>query len=157
MQYSILTNFKEISFYDCTIKPNESDDVNVARIAKFNYTEYVEKIEEIAKFLEKNIVEKNEFDLSNSRQFSDFDVYFLNQIKSWRYSLAQNIIEHNEIIDIEDFNVFIQRFINKVLFLRICEDTNLEEYEQLQKIKNIVELQELFANADKKYNSGIFH
>lgn len=157
MQYSILTNFKEISFYDCTIKPNESDDVNVARIAKFNYTEYVEKSEEIAKFLEKNIVEKNEFDLSNSRQFSDFDVYFLNQIKSWRYSLAQNIIEHNEIIDIEDFNVFIQRFINKVLFLRICEDTNLEEYEQLQKIKNIVELQELFANADKKYNSGIFH
>ncbi|WFA75359.1 Eco57I restriction-modification methylase domain-containing protein [Streptococcus suis] len=157
MQYSILTNFKEISVYDCTVKPSETDDVNIARIAKFHYTEYVEKSEEIARFLDKNIIAKNEFDLSNTRQFSDFDSYFLNQIKSWRYSLAQNIIEQNEITDIEDFNVFIQRFINKVLFLRICEDTNLEEYEQLQKIKNINELELLFTNADKKYNSGIFH
>jgi len=157
MEYSILTNFKEMAIYDCKVKPNATDDIHVARIAKFNFTEYVDKLDSISYYLKKDIVEENKFDLSNSREFSSFDSYFLNQIKSWRLSLAQNIKKNNDIVDIEDFNVFIQRLINKILFLRICEDTNLEDYEQLQKLNNISELEGLFANADKKYNSGIFH
>ena len=157
MEYSILTNFKEMVIYDCKVKPKATDAIHVARIAKFNFTEYVDKLDSISYFLKKDIVEENKFDLSNSREFSSFDSYFLNQIKKWRLSLAQNIIKNNDIVDIEDFNVFIQRLINKILFLRICEDTNLEDYEQLQKLNNISELEGLFANADKKYNSGIFH
>src|SRR5690606_32137393 len=51
--------------------------------------------------------------------------------------------------------------IDRIIFLRICEDRGIEEYGRLARIaegKDIYErLKQVFLSADDKYNSGLFH
>lgn len=157
MQFSVLTNFEDLVIYDCSIRPTDECSANVARIAKFHYTEYIDKIDEIKKILSRDSVEEETFIILESTQKTAFDDYFLKQVKSWRIKLACDIYIRNQSINAEDLNIFVQRFLNKSLFLRICEDKNLESYKQLLDVTDYNELRNLFILADKKYNSGLFH
>ena len=42
LKISVLTNFADLYIYDCSVRPVESDDVGVALIAHYSYTEYEE-------------------------------------------------------------------------------------------------------------------
>src|SRR5699024_10193980 len=82
--------------------------------------------------------------------------YFLHQIESWREKLAVSAINKNQDLNEEDINYIIQRLLNRIIFLRICEDRNIEKYETLKGIKSYDELKHLFLKSDKKFNSGLF-
>jgi type I restriction-modification system DNA methylase subunit len=60
-----------------------------------------------------------------------------------------------------ELNYAVQMTIDRIVFLRICEDRGIERDEQLKDIstqKNIYEnLVLLFQRADARYNSGLFH
>ena len=55
----------------------------------------------------------------------------------------------------------MQRTIDRILFLRMCEDRGIETYSQLMSITNGDEVYPrlcgIFRQADAKYNSGLFH
>ena len=55
----------------------------------------------------------------------------------------------------------MQRTIDRIVFLRICEDRGIEPYGTLQALRNGPDvyrrLGELFQRADERYNSGLFH
>ena len=55
----------------------------------------------------------------------------------------------------------MQRTIDRIIFLRICEDRGIEHYETLRALQNGVRvyprLFEIFHRADQRYNSGLFH
>lgn len=123
----------------------------------FSFDEYDAKFNILLNYLSKDRVIQNQFDFEKNREFSDFDNYFLDQIREWRYSLAKNILLKSLKITESELNIFVQRFINKCLFLRICEDNNLESYKQLSNVKSLDSLKVKFEKADKKYNSGLFH
>ena len=58
-------------------------------------------------------------------------------------------------------NDVVQEFINQIVFIRICEDKNLPLYHKLKDTISDIstlhnELEALFRNADKRYNSGMF-
>lgn len=58
-------------------------------------------------------------------------------------------------------NDVVQEFINQIVFIRICEDKNLPLYYKLKDTitdpdKLHKELEALFRDADKRYNSGMF-
>lgn len=161
LKASILSNFTDMIIYDTSIRPSENDEVSKAMIAHYHYTEYVDKFIEISRLLSYASVVSGEFfeifdKVIDTFRKEPFDKYFLTQIKEWRYSLSQNIYDNNCDLDEESLNVFVQRIINRIVFLRICEDRNLEQYETLKKIKTYTELRALFNAADKKYNSGLF-
>lgn len=161
LKASILSNFTDMIIYDTSIRPSENDEVSKAMIAHYDYTEYVDKFTEISRLLSYASVVSGEFfeifdKVTDTFRKEPFDKYFLTQIKEWRYSLSQNIYDNNCDLDEESLNVFVQRIINRIVFLRICEDRNLEQYETLKKIKTYTELRALFNAADKKYNSGLF-
>ena len=59
-------------------------------------------------------------------------------------------------VDVETLNIFVQRVLNRTIFLRICEDRCFENYESLKSITTYQELRTLFAAADQKYDSGLF-
>ena len=94
--------------------------------------------------------------ISSSLKKEPFDKYFLSQIKVWRLVLSEDIFENNPTINQETLNIFVQKLINRIVFLRICEDRELEKYESLKNIGTYVELKKVFAAADKKYDSGLF-
>lgn len=161
LKTSVLSNFTDMIIYDTSIRPSENDEVSKAMIAHYHYTEYVDKFTEISRFLSYASVVSGEFfeifdKVTDTFRKESFDKYFLTQIKEWRYSLSQDIYNNNSTLDEEALNVFVQRIINRIVFLRICEDRNLEKYETLKKIETYAELRTLFDTADKKYNSGLF-
>lgn len=168
LRISVLTNFEYLIIYDTTIPPTDADDSNVAAIKKYHYTEYVDKFDEINKFLSKENVYNGTIDNTldkygakgiNKGLQLPVDKYFLNSINKWRLELGNYLLK-NEDYTLDTINDCIQDFINQIIFLRICEDRKLPTYHKLKEClseKNFLdELDKLFREADKKYNSGLF-
>jgi hypothetical protein len=92
---------------------------------------------------------------------ADVDDAFLQEIERWRELLARNIALRNPGIDIAGLNYAVQMTIDRIVFLRICEERGIEPENQLQDIaghdRAYRDLCELFKRADTKYNSGMFH
>jgi len=82
-------------------------------------------------------------------------------MEEWRKSLAKNIALRNPQLSIRELNYAVQKTIDRIIFLRICEDRGIEEYGQLlslQKSNSVYAgLKQIFHRADEKYNSGLFH
>ena len=161
LKVSVLTNFADLYIYDCSVRPVETDDIGVALIAHYSYTEYEEKFEEIYGLLSKESVLSGDFStrfnhVTSSFRHEPFDEYFLKQINGWRLSLGKNIYQNTPSISEDTLNISVQRILNRIIFLRICEDRSFERYETLKEIHTYGELKGLFATADKKYDSGLF-
>ena len=158
---SILSNFENLSLYDCRFKPELDDDVRVARLYKFSYKDYVSKFDTVYDLFSKESVLSGQFDTNFKidevpRGAEPFDTFFLEQIESWRELLAKDLIQSNSGLTQADLNYLIQQTINRIIFLRICEDRDLEKYEDLKAVKDYKVLKKLFLDADKKYDSGLF-
>ena len=161
LKVSVLTNFADLYIYDCSVRPVETDDIGVALIAHYSYTEYEEKFEEIYALLSKESVLSGDFStrfnhVTSSFRHEPFDEYFLKQINGWRLGLGKNIYQNTPSISEDTLNICVQRILNRIIFLRICEDRSFERYETLREIHTYGELKGLFATADKKYDSGLF-
>jgi type I restriction-modification system DNA methylase subunit len=161
LSISILTNFDKLAIYDCSRRPIAGDEVNVGRIKIYDHTEYVESFDEIYERLSRESVHSGTFDTLFGKAASQagtepFDQYFLQQIERWRQRLAQRLASSQPKLTPEEINFLIQRFINRVIFLRICEDRQQETYERLRRVRTYEELKSLFQEADRRYNSGLF-
>lgn len=161
LKISVLTNFTDLYIYDCAVRPREGDDIGVAMIAHYHYDEYVDRFEEIYNLLSKESVLNGQFELQfdnihGALRREPFDQYFLDQIRTWRNMLGEDILRNNSNVDIETLNLFVQRVLNRTIFLRICEDRYFENYESLRAITTYQALRDLFAAADQKYDSGLF-
>jgi type I restriction-modification system DNA methylase subunit len=163
---SILTNFKEFAVYDCRIKPDQNDRPATARILFFRFRDYPARWEEIAAIFGKETVLKGAFDrYAESTRLkkgtAGVDEAFLKEIESWRDLLARTIALRNPSLNQRELNAAVTLTINRIIFLRICEDRGIEPYGQLQGLQNgpgvYRRLIEIFYRADDRYNSGLFH
>ena len=156
---SILTNFEILSIYDCRLKPVVNDSVNTARYKSFHYSQFIVDFDELYRILSFQSIASGYIDEYFSlaqKETITFDEYFLKQIENWREGLAIDIIANNTGFNNEEINFLVQRLLNRIIFLRICEDREIEKYETLKHIKSYDELKALFVRSDKKYNSGLF-
>ena len=163
---SILTDFEEFSVYDCTVKPDKKDMPSKGRILYLTCRDYLEQWDEIAAIFSKNAILKGSFDKyardkRGKRGTAQVDSAFLEEIAGWREILARNIALRNPELDTRDLNYAVQATVNRIVFLRICEDRGIE---RLMKMEDLLSgervyprLCELFRRADERYNSGIFH
>jgi len=163
---SILTNFEEWAIYDCTIKPENGDNAAKGRIEYFTYNEIPAKWEYLVSIFSQDAILKGSFDKYADSQkgkkgTATVDDDILSEIESWRDALAKNIALRNPALSVEELNMVVQRTIDRLLFLRICEDRGIEEYTTLHKLLEgeqvYPRLCEIFRLADAKYNSGLFH
>ncbi len=162
---SILTDFQEFAVYDCRVRPDKQDKPSTARIFYCGCDDYPEQWEKIASIFARESVLKGSFDryaetAKGKRGTAEVDAAFLKEIESWRDALARNLALRNELSQ-RDLNFAVQRIIDRIIFLRICEDRGIEVYAQLQGLINgqniYARLRELFNRADERYNSGLFH
>ncbi|HNX18311.1 MAG TPA: N-6 DNA methylase, partial [Methanoregula sp.] len=163
---SILTDFEEFAVYDCTRKPQTSDSAAVARIEYFTYNEYPERWDWLLSIFSQDAILKGSFDkyaesTKGKKGTANVDDDILTEIESWRDELARNIALRNTGLSVEELNSVVQRTIDRIIFLRICEDRGIEEYPTLYKLlegdRTYARLCDLFRQADEKYNSGLFH
>lgn len=158
LSVSIISNFNDIIIYDTNIKPDVNDDTNVGIIAKYNVNEYIDKFDKIYGLISKEAVLNGSLEKSGQViEKQKFDEVFLIQLDDWRKKLAVDIVSNNTNVKNDELNNFIQRLINKIIFIRICEDRGLEPCNELKNINSYYELKVLFVKMDDKYNSGIFN
>ena len=162
----ILTDFEEFAIYDCRTKPDKKDKASLARISLYGFKDYVEKWDEIANIFSRDAVLKGSFDqyaegLKGKKGTTEVDDAFLAEIERWRDLLAKNIAIRNPSMSVRELNYAVQMTIDRIIFLRICEDRGVERDEQLKEIaagKDVYAgLGMLFKKADARYNSGLFH
>jgi hypothetical protein len=163
---SILTDFEEFAVYDCRYPPKKTDRADTARILYLTYEDYLTHWDEIAGRFSKTAILQGSFDKyvvesKGKKGTKEVDAAFLEAITSWRDNLARNIALRNPDLSVDELNVSVQATIDRIVFLRICEDRGIEEDGQLQDIasgENVYSgLCRIFQHADNRYNSGLFH
>ena len=131
-----------------------------------NCTDYADRWDEIACIFSREAILKGSFDKyaethKKKRGTAEVDDEFLKEIESWRVLLARNLALRNPKLSQRELNFAVQRTIDRLIFLRICEDRGVERSAQLQALLNgptvYARLCELFEQADDRYNSGLFH
>lgn len=163
---SILTDFEEFAVYDCRVKPAERDKASTARVMYLRYTEYPREWERIAGIFSREAVLRGSFDkyaetTERKKGTAEVDDAFLAEIEQWREELARNLALRNPNLTGRELNYAVQKTIDRIVFLRICEDRGIERYGQLQGLLNGTDVYQrlvtLFRQADVRYNSGLFH
>jgi len=163
---SLLSDFASLAVYDCRIRPAKTDKATTARVLHFACSEYVERWDELCGLLSPEAIRRGAVDrfLASKKVkkgTAEVDAAFLAEIETWRDLLARNIAVRNEHVETRDLNFAVQRTVDRIVFLRICEDRGIEPYGALQGLVNGTavygRLGELFQRADERYNSGLFH
>lgn len=163
---SILTDFEEFAVYDCRIQPSPNDRASTARIQYITFREYPDRWDELMGVFSPEAIRKGSFDkyaadTKSKKGTAEVDDAFLKEIESWRELLAKNIALRNPMLMQRELNTAVQKTIDRIIFLRICEDRGIEPYNtlgDLQKGANVYNrMGYLFQRADDRYNSGLFH
>lgn len=164
LKISVLSNFEYLIIYDTSVKVEKEDSFQRAIVKKYHYTEYESKFEEIKRLLGRESVYTGSFDsewksIEDKINHYSIDELFLGQINEWRIALGNEIHKYEPTFDDQQLNDIVQSYLNRILFLRVCEDRNLEDYQTLLKFANSNDFNSLikkFQEADKRYNSGLF-
>lgn len=161
----ILTNFYHIAIYECQFKPSLEDHPHVARLLIVKYEEFDKYFDHLWLYLSRFSIYSGEFDKCtsnkklNKKEYETFDTFFLNQVRSWRKNLALDIYSNNNSLSSDELTYAVQIFLLRIIFLRICEDREIEKYQNLKNISGnssfnsfMIELR----RADEFYDSGLF-
>ena len=160
----VLTNFHQLAVYDCRPVPAETDEAQIARLWLLKYDQFLDHFEDLWDTLARATVYSGEFD----RQFAvgvtrrgaeQFDDLFLRQVQNWRQRLAVDIHENCPELTPDELTYAVQLFLSRIVFLRICEDRDIEKYETLRNLDAADTFNALtgeLRRADAFYDSGIF-
>jgi hypothetical protein len=138
---SLLSDFEQFAVYDCRIQPYKTDKPATARTMLLGYTDYLERWDDLLGLFSPDAIQKGSLDryveTSKSRKgTSAVDDAFLAEIEKWRDMLARNIALRNPRLSTRELNFAVQRTIDRLIFLRICEDRGIEHYAFLQSLMN---------------------
>ena len=161
----ILTDFEEFAVYDCRRCPRATDQASVGRLMYFTFDQYLDRFDEIYSMFAKESVQQGSLDhyaqaIKGKRGTNEVDAELLKEIEGWRDALARNIALRNKDLSVHELNFAVQRTIDRIIFLRMCEDRGIENYAQLLALTNgphiYARLGDYYRRADEKYNAGLF-
>ncbi len=162
---SILTNFEEFIVYDCSKKPNVNDSTSVARLKTISYNQFLTEFDFIYDTFSREAIIKGRFDTyvksdTAKKGTQTLDKEFVASLDTWRQYIATDLAKSNSKITEDELNFAVQLIIDRLIFLRFCEDRGVEPYGQLKiavsKGNAYENLHVVFQAADDKYNSGLF-
>lgn len=164
---SILTDFEEFALYDCTMQPSATDAAVVGRLKYITYDQYLKEFDWLWDLFSKEQVLKGSltrFAKSVKKGTQGVDTAFLQSLDEWRNYLATSIALRNKHLNEDEINYLVQMNINRIVFIRNCEDRGAEPYGKLKGcLVNSKDeggyfrnMYQVFEDADRKYNSGLF-
>lgn len=166
MTISVLTDFEELSIYDCTKEPNSKDTPAKARLHYTTYDKYEKEWDFLWSVLSKEAAQNGGFSdylkkVPQKKGADTVDKKFLKSLDEWRTLLAETISKENTQLDEDELNFVVQQTLDRIIFLRICEDRSIEPYGTLKDCLNSGDFYNNllleFKQADDKHNSGLFN
>ncbi|KRE28227.1 N-6 DNA methylase [Agromyces sp. Soil535] len=162
----VLTNFREIAVYDARVRPHEDDAASKARLLYLSLDEYEDRWDEISSLISRDAVVGGSLEAfiaeAPTRRGSErIDRVFLRDLEEVRGVLLAHVAERNPTLTDAQLLRSIQLTLDRLIFLRFCEDRSLEPYGTLRDAVNSAEprkaLEQVYRDADARYNSGLFH
>jgi type I restriction-modification system DNA methylase subunit len=159
---SVLTNFRTLRIYNTRLEPKSSDDADVGLLMSVDYEDYLIRFEEIFKVLGRDQVADGAIERTLGISPSGIiptNASFLNRINKWRIQIAQDLHTRYSSLSIDELSDFSQKIINRIVFIRMCEDRGIEGEDVLREVakkRDFIELRSLFKRMDNRYNTGLF-
>jgi hypothetical protein len=134
---SILTDFEAFRVFDCTRKPfYDKPKVGVLREFDLTYTAYLDEFDKLYDTFSREAVAAGSIEALQTKYLQKrtgefaLDRSFLEDLSAWRVELAQDIAKHPQnrrILNTYTLNECVQRILDRIVFLRVCEDRAIEE------------------------------
>ncbi len=173
---SILTDFEEFRLFDCTRKPFY-DKPKAGALKEFDLTckAYLDEFDKLYDTFSREAVGGGSLDALQKKYLEKrtgefaLDRSFLDDLSEWRVELAQDIAKHpknRRILNSFTLNECVQRILDRIVFLRVCEDRNIEETGTLLALQRLWQdhpalslyekFNELIRNRRSLYNGLLF-
>lgn len=162
----VLTNFREIAIYDGRLRPQPDDPTTRGRILFMEYGELEDRWDELNGLIGRDAVLNGSLDryvLESGRRGGTerIDRVFLRDLEDARQKLLSHVAERNPELTDAQLLRSIQLTLDRLIFLRFCEDRHMEPFGALRDAVNSDDprkaLEDIYRNADSRYNSGLFH
>jgi type I restriction-modification system DNA methylase subunit len=166
--WAILTNFVSVVVFNAELKTEHPWQSQLKRI---RCTEFLEHFDELwllsRESFEQGIIDKEAEKWGKKTKKSSVDKQLLTDFTRFRELLSKNIAKLNQSKNLteEEMDESIQRILDRLIFIRNCEDreleartliSNLRQWESRGRGQLLKSLREVFAYFDKEYNSKIF-
>ncbi len=166
--WAVLTDFEAIKIFNCEWQTNNFDySKNHLKTIQFN--EYIDRFDELLLLSRESfangLLDKEAEKWGKKTRKSSVDEQLLLDFTNFREILSQDITRLNKdkILNDEEIDESIQRILDRLIFIRNCEDRQMEEIQLLpilrtSKSKDDIskELRKIFRYYDRHYNSKIF-
>jgi hypothetical protein len=173
---SILTDFEEFRVFDCTRRPfYDKPKVGVLKEFDLSYKIYLDEFDKLYDTFSRDAVVGGSIEMVQKKYLEKkkgeyaLDRSFLDDLSEWRVELAQDIAKHpknRRILTTGTLNECVQRILDRIVFLRVCEDRNIDPEQELLALLRLWEthpglsLYEMFVKLIEKkrplYNGLLF-
>jgi len=166
----LLTDFQELRLFDVTIRPNRRN-LEAGLRMDLTYDRFLERFDDLW-LLSKESVESGLLDRSLLSKKLDrlrrpVDKEILEDMKRWRELLAKNIYKNHPDMTEAQLKENVQRILDRIIFIRSCEDRGLTYGESLQEMVAqrrddigtafMPTLKALFRRYDRDFDSELFY
>lgn len=162
----VLTNFREIAVYDGRLRPKPEDPTTRARMLYLTWEELEDRWQELYDLVSRDAVESGSLDRfvaeAGRRGGSErIDRIFLRDLEETRQALLAHVAARNPQLTDPELLRSIQLTLDRLIFLRFCEDRKMEPFGALLTAVRSENprsaLEAMYREADARYNSGLFH
>jgi len=167
--WAVLTDFENIKIYNAEWKSENPTQQNLLK--DIPCSSFIERFDELfllsKEGFEKSLLDKEAEKWGKRTKKTSVDRQLLTDFTRFRELLSKNITKLNQSKSLteEDLDEAVQRILDRLIFIRNCEDRELEaktlisgyrEWESRGRGQLIKSLRNIFIDFDKKYNSKIF-
>ncbi|MBA4313027.1 MAG: restriction endonuclease subunit M, partial [Chlorobiaceae bacterium] len=162
----ILTDFEEFRPFRTLARPKFDRPLDgLIKEFDFTYERYVDEFDTLHDIFSREAVGSGALEkhipVDKKEASKTVDKEFLVDLSAWQEELAKNIALRNSTLSVGEINEAVQRILDRMIFLRICEDRQIEESEILLSYKDkediYKKLLKEFARLRAKYNGLIFN
>ncbi len=159
---SVLTNFRDFRVYDTHAAPEVTDDANVGLLMEIPCEDLVSRFDELLALFGREAVAQGSLDTKFGAAAGDaipIDKMFMDRLNDWRLKIAEDLWARYAHLHADEVNDLAQKVINRVVFVRMCEDRGIEGEGRLRSVaegQDLVEIRRFFEGMDDRYNTGLF-
>ena len=166
--WAVLTDFSEIVILNAEWK---SQNLAHNRFITLSSDEYIKEFETLWLLsktgFEQDLLDKKAEKVGKKDKKSPVDKQLVSDFTRFRTLLLNDISQRNPDKNLSDdeLDESVQRILDRLIFIRTCEDRELEEKQLIEKLRDwkskrkglfIKDIRDLFSYFDQEYNSKIF-
>lgn len=163
--WTILTDFELIKVFNAEVKAKR---ISESIFFEIPYNEYITKFEQLWLLSKESIINgllnKEAEKWGKKLKKQPVSKQILDDLLLAREKLTKNINSHSRLNNIteQELDEAVQRILDRLIFIRTCEDRNIEQNHLITATRNPrgkglwEELKDIFRKFDESYNSKLF-